>query len=61
MESHFPSDGFSAITNNRTTVPAVSPDSGHARRFSFPFPGILAIVLSVAIWVILGVSIWQLI
>jgi hypothetical protein len=61
VKSHFSPGTFSADTNTRKTVPVVSLDSGQAIRFSFPFPWILAIVLSVGIWVILGVSLWQLI
>jgi hypothetical protein len=61
VKSQFLPDSFSADTNTRTNLPAMSHDSGHAMRFSSPFPWILAIVLSVGIWVVLGVSIWQLI
>jgi hypothetical protein len=61
VKSHFSPNSFFAGTNTRTNLPAVSHDSDHAIRFSSPFPWILALVLSVAIWVILGVSLWQLI
>jgi hypothetical protein len=61
VKSHFSPVSFSADANTRTNLPAASNDSGHAIRFSSQFPWILAIVLSVAIWVVLGVSILQLI
>jgi hypothetical protein len=39
--------------------PVVRASSGRAMRFSSPMPWILAIVLSVAIWALIGWSVWR--
>jgi hypothetical protein len=40
-------------------VPVASSNSGQTMRFSSPMPWILAIVLSLAIWAVIGWSVWR--
>jgi predicted ferric reductase len=39
--------------------PVARASSGRAMRFSSPMPWILAIMLSVAIWALIGWSVWR--
>jgi hypothetical protein len=44
-----------------TELPVATTNSEPAIRFSSPMPWVLAIVLSVAIWMVIGWSVWRLI
>ena len=43
-----------------SNVPVASSRAGHTMRFSSPMPWILAIVLSLGLWAMLGVLLWWL-
>jgi hypothetical protein len=40
-------------------LPAATTSPGHAIQFSSPMPWVLAIVLSVAIWAVMGWLLWR--
>jgi hypothetical protein len=42
-------------------LPVTTTNSEQAIRFSSPMPWVLAIILSVAIWAVIGWSLWRLI
>jgi hypothetical protein len=61
VRSHFSSDESPVSVDILTNLLVATTDFGQAIRFSSPMPWVLAIVLSVGLWTVLGLSIWWLI
>jgi hypothetical protein len=50
---------FRQDVDARAELPAATTDPGQVIQFSSPMPWVLAIVLSVAIWAVMGWLLWR--